>query len=626
MSHSDPPASSSSDEFLSGMPAARPNLPLSNSAPPLPPVPPASKNPVERDASGSAQPAPPKPAPPKPAPRPLPPPPTPRATLPPVSKPVAPDPTDPPRRPDPSRLAPVEPTMTSQTVAHAANVRPGSERRAIPAVDPPADAKPASGGTASRWRVAEPTHSARPVADDGSQTLEPVRKSVPAWLVSLILHITFLLALALWTTPIGQGISRVVLEFGEAVEQESVELQQFSLESADSTFNQDNSDAEVPVELDVQEMIDAVELAEPVEIVPLDIGSAATDITVQPMFSGRSGAMKSALLAMYGGNQETLDAVERGLRWLARNQEKAGSWSMKGPFDDGSYSENRIAATAMAMLAFQGDGNTHLEGPYQSLVEKGLRYLIKKQSRRDGFFARDAPGHEKAYAQAQATIAICELYAMTKDSSLRGPAQAAVDYALKAQSTEGGWRYDPRQDSDLSVTGWYVMALSSAKSAGLDVRESTLAIIDGYLDTVSTYEGAGYCYQRGRPATPAMTAEGLLCRQYLGWERDREAMVIGVDTLVQDWPIDYSDMNVYYWYYATQTIHHFGGEPWEQWNGKMRVELPQNQVKRGRESGSWSPQADQWGENSGRLFTTCLSIYCLEVYYRHLPLYKTVGQ
>ncbi|TWU03377.1 prenyltransferase/squalene oxidase repeat-containing protein [Neorhodopirellula pilleata] len=613
MSHSDPPASSSSDDFSSGMPAATPNPPLPNSPPPLPPV-------LKKTAPRSAP-----QVPPTPASRSLPPPPAPRATLPPVGKQVKAAPITPLHHPDP-----VEPTVPSGAVVRGADARSATSSTAASAGAHTAgvavaNASTTNGTKVSRWRVPESTHSARPPAEDVGEKLEPVRKSVPAWLVSLILHITLLLALALWTTPIGQGISRVVLEFGEAIEQESVELQEFSLESADSAFNQDDSDAEVPMELDVQEMIDAVELAEPVEMVPLDIGSAATDITVQPMFSGRSGAMKSALLAMYGGNQETMDAVERGLRWLARNQEKSGSWSMKGPFDDGSYSENRIAATAMAMLAFQGDGNTHLAGPYQSVVEKGLRYLISKQSRRDGFFARDAPGHEKAYAQAQATIAICELYAMTKDSSLRGPAQAAVDYALKAQSSEGGWRYEPRQDSDLSVTGWYVMALTSAKSAGLDVNQSSMSVINGYLDTVSTYEGAGYSYQRGRPATPAMTAEGLLCRQYLGWDRDREAMVIGVDTLVQDWPIDFSDMNVYYWYYATQSIHHFGGKPWEQWNGKMRVELPQHQVKRGGESGSWSPQADQWGENSGRLFTTCLSIYCLEVYYRHLPLYKAGG-
>ncbi len=472
---------------------------------------------------------------------------------------------------------------------------------------------------------------ARPEAKSEKQAsdeamLAPVRKSMPAWLVSMIIHIIFLLTLVLWTMPIGEGISRIVLEFGEAVEEESLELEEFSLETAKSEVRQEDADAELPKDVDVQSLMETVKLSEPVKTVLVDIGGQASELVVKPMFSGRTGAMKSALLAMYGGNKETMDAVERGLRWLARQQDTkgtdAGSWSMRGPFDDGSLKENRVAATAMALLAFQGDGNTHLGGPYKTVVAKGLKFLLKSQSRSDGFFARQSPYQEKAYSHAQATIAICELYAMTKDSSLRASAEAAIDYALKAQSSEGGWRYKPRQDSDLSVTGWYVLALKSAESAGLKVPHSIFSIIHDYVESLGIRDGAGYVYKKGRPGTPAMTAEGLLCRQYLGWPHEEEAMALGLETLVVDWPLTRSDMNVYHWYYSTQALHHYGGSLWVRWNANMKVKLPRMQIKRGRESGSWSPQADEWGRNAGRLFTTCLSIYCLEVYYRHLPLYK----
>jgi hypothetical protein len=49
--------------------------------------------------------------------------------------------------------------------------------------------------------------------------------------------------------------------------------------------------------------------------------------------------------------------------------------------------------------------------------------------------------------------------------------------------------------------------------------------------------------------------------------------------------------------------------------------LPAEQVKSGREKGSWDPSLDRWGHVGGRLFVTCLCTYMLEVYYRHLPLY-----
>jgi hypothetical protein len=46
------------------------------------------------------------------------------------------------------------------------------------------------------------------------------------------------------------------------------------------------------------------------------------------------------------------------------------------------------------------------------------------------------------------------------------------------------------------------------------------------------------------------------------------------------------------------------------------------QVQAQEEKGSWNPVSDRYGHNAGRLYTTCLTIYMLEVYYRHLPIYK----
>ena len=117
-----------------------------------------------------------------------------------------------------------------------------------------------------------------------------------------------------------------------------------------------------------------------------------------------------------------------------------------------------------------------------------------------------------------------------------------------------------------------------------------------------------------------MTAEGLLCRQYLGWDRNDGRLQEGLNLLRTDAPFDINQQNVYYWYYATQAFHHVGGPLWTEWNNEMKVKLPALQIKDGSERGSWAPQGDRWSIG-GRLYTTCLSIYCLEVYYRHLPLY-----
>lgn len=456
--------------------------------------------------------------------------------------------------------------------------------------------------------------------EDGPTAGEQVAREAPPWLVSMVVHLILLIVLALLSTPAGSGVGKLILNIGRGKAEQVSELAEFSIASEEVISDSDSViDSEAKV--DLADIFDSANMDTLEQTTPLDVGMGMELVALRPMFQGRSGAMKQALLQIYGGTGETQDAVKRGLEWLKRNQLSSGGWSMRGPFNDGALAENESAATAMALLAFLGDGHTHESGDYQNVVRKGMNYLIKLQDR-SGFFAKSARGHEKLYAQAQATIAICELYGMTKDSWLRDRAQAAIDFAERAQASQGGWRYEPGFDSDTSVTGWFVMALASGRSAGLEVRESVFENVGNYLDTAASFDGAGYGYQARKDPTPAMTAEGLLCRQYLGWSRDKQPLRDGIDALLLDAPFEIQSQDVYYWYYATQVLHHYGAEPWEQWNRSMRVELPEAQITSGREEGSWPPQQDRWGQSSGRLFTTCLSLYCLEVYYRHMPLYQ----
>ena len=79
--------------------------------------------------------------------------------------------------------------------------------------------------------------------------------------------------------------------------------------------------------------------------------------------------------------------------------------------------------------------------------------------------------------------------------------------------------------------------------------------------------------------------------------------------------------NMYYNYYATQVLHHWGGDEWSRWNDVMREQLVRTQLQDGPEAGSWDV-ADPHGGVGGRLFMTSLCVMTLEVYYRHLPLYQ----
>jgi hypothetical protein len=348
--------------------------------------------------------------------------------------------------------------------------------------------------------------------------------------------------------------------------------------------------------------------------------------------SGRheGSAMRQGLMGRYGGNATTDAAVKRGLEWLARNQRPDGSWSLAGPYSNGApdYNDCKEAATAMALLAFQGDGNTHVDGKFKKNVASGWNWLLKQQDQSGCFFTNGGFNY-RFYTQGQCTIAVCELYAMSKDTKFRQPAQRAVDYCLRSQTPEGGWRYTPNTENDVSVTGWIVMALQSAKMAGFVVPNDNLARVGKYLDSVAQQGGSRYPYQENGDIRRSMTAEALLMREYLGWKRDDPRLTAGINWITSpENLIDFkNNRDVYYWYYATQATRHLGGDAWKRWNKVMRQALPEQQVMHGKEAGSWDPvrpSEDQWGRYAGRLFVTCLSIYNLEVYYRHLPIYREI--
>lgn len=461
---------------------------------------------------------------------------------------------------------------------------------------------------------------------DEEDAVDVAARTAPPWLLSTLVHMLVLIILGLMST-IEPNHSPALIEldvYGESLGDDLLDASvEIAAPSLDSVLD---SELETPTETLV-ELPQAEPLPTILPALPLVEGTVGDrDIPAPDMgsaLSGRSKARKSVLLGKYGGTAETEKAVERALAWLKRNQRPDGSWSLLGPYAGTGISENTVAATAMALLAFQGAGHTHQIGEYQPVVEKGWKYLLRQQNS-DGLFSADSmPNAHFFYTHGQATIAVCEIYAMTNDSRFRPAAERAIQYCIRSQFPDGGWKYGvPRKQSDTSVTGWIVMGLQSAKMGGIEVPQETFDKVGRFLDSVAKEGGSHYAYQ-AQDTIPriAMTAEGLLCRQYLGWKRDDERLTKGVEFLTNNL-VDPGKHDVYYWYYATQVCHHMEGEAWKKWNGVMRVELPAMQVKTGPEAGSWEP--DEWGSQVGRLYTTCLSTYMLEVYYRHLPLYTKV--
>ncbi len=346
---------------------------------------------------------------------------------------------------------------------------------------------------------------------------------------------------------------------------------------------------------------------------------------------GRSQANRDQMLSKRGGNKASDAAVASGLKWLASVQKADGSWDFSdiGASSQRGRLKNGVnGATAMVLMTFLGAGHTHTEpGPYQQNMKRGIDFLrVNFASNRgpEGWDFRDKnAGNAGMYIQGLVTIALCEAYGMTKDRLLRRPAEGAIKFIVKAQDEKGGgWRYNPGQAGDTSVVGWEIMALKSGHQAGLEVPRPTISGARKFLDRVAKDNGARYSYTPGQQAKPSTTAIGLLCRMYLGWDREDEALRDGVQYLVKTGP---SRGDMYYNYYATQSVIQFTnaqGQEWASWNQRMRDWLVKTQRKDGPEKGSWN-LADRHGSQGGRLYMTCLAVMTLEVYYRVLPIYKS---
>ena len=394
---------------------------------------------------------------------------------------------------------------------------------------------------------------------------------------------------------------------------------------------------ESPQELEAEEWAKQLAIADPAaapNLPPLERVAEAldSDDKYRRMLSARDPRIRSKVLQAEGGTNLTEAAVARALDWMARHQHTDGSWSLhrfgragncNGRCRDEGNLKSDEGATALVLQAMLGAGQTHRTGMYRDTVSHGLQYLLAAQ-RPNGSLAADSSRTAGMYAHALATIALADAYALTGDEMLRDPAQRAVNYLIAAQHSAGGWRYTSGERGDLSVTGWQLMALHSARAAGLRVEASVLLRAHRFLDQVqSDRNGSTYGYMPGHPASPAMTAEGLLSRVYLGWKQSEPGLRQGVRELTRRHPVNIRDANIYYWYYATQLLHHWGGREWRNWNEQMADVLVTTQVQTGHAAGSWDPDTPHGGQG-GRLYMTVLATCTLEVYYRHAPLFRKI--
>jgi hypothetical protein len=360
---------------------------------------------------------------------------------------------------------------------------------------------------------------------------------------------------------------------------------------------------------------------------PINLGPVPTSAAPFP----RAPEVRRPRVERLGGNKESEEAVDRGLAYLARNQQPDGRWTFIGPEYDSAGTGRRpqsyhdMGNTGLALLALLARDNTpDKPGPYRNHVNKALNFLIDAQEQNGDL--RGPPQLKGAdstradmYDHAIATLALAEAAIMTggdkryTDAALRG-----ARFIVAAQDPEsGGWRYIPGQFGDTSVFGWQIMALHACEKLGFEIPQRTRDLADDWirLATVGPRRMLAV-YQPRRAPTPAMTAEMLYSRMLLGQRLEEADIREATDFLTQTRP-DVRQPNVYYWYYGSLCMLQVQNDLWKRWNAQTRDALIAMQSKTGGGTdGSWSADP-KYGDRGGRIYMTSLALLTLEVYYRY---------
>jgi hypothetical protein len=286
------------------------------------------------------------------------------------------------------------------------------------------------------------------------------------------------------------------------------------------------------------------------------------------------------------------NAVNRGLAWLASQQQADGSWS------------TNVALNSLPVLAFLSAGR-----PLDAKLERAVRHILTQQSPAGAF----TNGGAMMFGQGITTFMLAEVAGMSREGAkLTAHLNKAVRFIMTAQAVEkgdihaGGWRYFPDStDSDLAVTIWQILALRAAQNAGIHVPQESLDRAGHYVTRCQRPDG-GFAYQPGGQPTPGRTAAGILalhlCGQFDSPAIERGREWLKAHPLTWDSPYPYHSA-----FFCAQARQAFD---------------PVMLTARQSPDGSWPAPPNSADEtDAGPIYRTAMAILALTARDHYLPVF-----
>jgi hypothetical protein len=198
-----------------------------------------------------------------------------------------------------------------------------------------------------------------------------------------------------------------------------------------------------------------------------------------------------------------------------------------------------------------------------------------------------------------------------------------VAVILKAQRragpNRGGWRYRVEgDDADLSVTGWQVLALRSARNAGCDVPAERIDAAAEFVRRCHDPVSGGYRYQPGTFVTPACTGTAVSALELCGKEHHRApASLRAAVYLIKNPPNPDQPHFFYGAYYGALATFQLGGNEWQSYRPRLYEAL----LRTRRTDGSWHGKLSDdlyYGPN----YCTAMAVLALTADYHLLPVHQ----
>ncbi|HEY3787223.1 MAG TPA: prenyltransferase/squalene oxidase repeat-containing protein [Urbifossiella sp.] len=314
---------------------------------------------------------------------------------------------------------------------------------------------------------------------------------------------------------------------------------------------------------------------------------------------------------------ETQAAIERGLAFLSH-------WLS----DDGYIASSAaVGITSLAGLALMAGGHQPGRGRHGRSVSKAIDFVLAAGAAgTPGFLATGtAPAAFRnsetgaMYSHGFGCLFLSEVCGMLPDKArqkkVKEMLEQAIAYTVEARNKDGGWRYVPRTDADVSVTVAQMMALRAAKNAGIFVRKNVIDDGVAYIRACqmtdggfSYWKGSGYSgFARSAAAIVGLNSAGI----YSG--RDIERGLRYVQQFLPGRQFNSREMNLHYYYgqyYAALAMWTAGGEYWNQWFPAIRDDL----LGRARSG------AGIWNDNNGQAYATAMSLIILQLPNNYLPI------